>query len=135
LRTQDVEVIIKMGFFLQDLHREIEQKYSEMHRTSKVVVYRGQGLSNDDFDKLKKNKGGLFSSNNFLSTSIDRDVSFAFADSARQDPGITGILFRMEIDSSTSSTPFASVSDISPYNDEEEILFSMHTVFRIGEMN
>jgi hypothetical protein len=37
----------------------------------------------------------------------------------------------MNIDPSISSTPFASISDISYYRTENEILFSMHTVFRM----
>jgi hypothetical protein len=41
----------------------------------------------------------------------------------------------MEINPLISSTPFASVSNHSYYSDiEKEILFSMHTVFRIQEI-
>ena len=40
----------------------------------------------------------------------------------------------MTIDTSVSSTPFASVEALAEYQGEKEILFSMHTVFRIGEM-
>jgi tetratricopeptide (TPR) repeat protein len=135
LRTQDVELITKMGFFVQDLHRQIERQHRETHDTSKVVVYRGQALSNDDFEKLRKSKGGLFSFNNFLSTSLDRDVSLLLADSNQQNHDITAILFKMEIDPSISSTPFARIGNIGQFNSEAEILFSMHTVFRIGDMN
>jgi tetratricopeptide (TPR) repeat protein len=134
LRIQDTEAIIKMGFLVQDLHREIKKQYSEVHETSKKIIYRGQGLSNADFEKLRKSVGGLFSFNNFLSTSTDRDVSFVFAESNRQNHGMTGILFKMEIDPSNTSTPFALIDNIGNFNSEEEILFSMHTVFRIGDM-
>ena len=134
LRTQDVELIMKMGFFVQDLHREIERQHSHAHQTSTIVVYRGQALSNNDFEKLRRGKGGLFSFNNFLSTSLDRAVSFLFADSYQEKPEATAVLFRMEIDPTISSTPFVEVKDIGQFK-EEEILFSMHTVFRIGDMN
>ena len=40
----------------------------------------------------------------------------------------------MSIDPSVSSAPFAAIHDYSYYKTEEEILFSMHTVFRIGEI-
>jgi tetratricopeptide (TPR) repeat protein len=135
LRIQDTEIIIKMAFFLHDLHQKIEQKYSEERQTTKLVVYRGQGVSETDFEKINKNKGGLFSFNSFLSTSTDRDFSFMFADNARQNPDLIGILFRMEIDPSISSTPYVSVRDTSYFKSEQETLFSMHTIFRIGEMN
>jgi tetratricopeptide (TPR) repeat protein len=46
-----------------------------------------------------------------------------------------GILFVMTIDPTKSTTPFASISKVSYYEDtKDEILFSMHTVFRIGEI-
>ena len=45
-----------------------------------------------------------------------------------------GILFKINVNPSVSSTPFASISHDGYYHTEEEILFSMHTVFRVGEV-
>ncbi|CAF1249930.1 unnamed protein product [Rotaria sp. Silwood1] len=135
LRKLDIEMIIMMGFFIHDLHRQIEQIYAQRNPTNKMIIYRGQGISNDEFEKLRKNIGGLLSFNNFLSTSIDQDVSLAFGSSARDDPNLTGVLFRIEIDPSISIVPFAQLDDISFYsNFEREILFSMHTIFRISSV-
>jgi tetratricopeptide (TPR) repeat protein len=95
-------------------------------------------LSDIDFEKMERNSDHLLSFNNFLSTSIDRDVSFTFANSALDDPslGLVGVIFRMDINPSKSSTPFASLKNINQYsNSEQEILFSMHTVIRIGEID
>ncbi|CAF4176604.1 unnamed protein product, partial [Adineta steineri] len=136
LRTLDANTIINMGFFIHDLHQQIkelhEQQLSNYHNKP-FVVYRGQGLSKTDFDKLKNINGGLMSFNNFLSTSNDRDVSFMFAESALGNTDMVGILFIMTIDPHVSSTPFASTDKISYFEaQEEEILFSMHTVFRVG---
>lgn len=135
LRTQEIDVIIKMGFFIQDLHRQIEQLYATTEKTSKMTVYRGQGMSDDDFAKIKKSEGGLLSFNNFLSTSLDQAVSLGFAESTRENCQLTGILYQIEIDSSISTVSFASLDNVSYYSDsEKEILFSMHTIFRIGEI-
>ncbi|CAF1485095.1 unnamed protein product [Adineta steineri] len=134
LRTQDTEMMIKMAFFLRDLHEEIKYKHSQISHTTNITVYRGQGMNIVDVEKLRSNKGGLFSFNSFLSTSTDEQVSLMFADSARENPDLTGVLFRMTINPSISSTPYVSLNDIGQFNDEEEILFSMHTIFRIGEM-
>ncbi|CAF4211601.1 unnamed protein product, partial [Adineta steineri] len=135
LRTLDANTIINMGFFIHDLHQQIkelhEQQLSNYHNKP-FIVYRGQGLSKTDFDKLKNTNGGLMSFNNFLSTSNDQDVSFMFAESASGNTDMMGILFIITIDPSVSSTPFASIDEISNYNTEGEILFSMHTVFRVG---
>lgn len=43
LRTLDVEVILKMGFFLKDLHQQIEQLYEETEISCSFHVYRDQG--------------------------------------------------------------------------------------------
>jgi tetratricopeptide (TPR) repeat protein len=40
----------------------------------------------------------------------------------------------MKIDPSISATPFANVKNVSFYQREEEILFFMHSVFRIGSV-
>ena len=138
LRMSDVNIIIKMGFFIGDLHRQIKQlhkKQSGDHQTGKMLtVYRGQGLSKTDFQKMKETKGGLMSFNNFLSTSKDRNTSLPFARSALADPESVGILFVMTIDPSKSKTPFASINGISYFPKEDEVLFSMHSVFRIHDI-
>ena len=135
LRTQDAEAILKMGFFIQDLHSDIEQKYAQTAHPSKVTLYRGQALSQADFDRLKKSMGGLLSFNNFLSTSSDESVSEMLAESTLENPSLIGILYELDIDPSQSTTPFISLEGYSYYPDEKEILFSMHSVFRINGMH
>ena len=135
----DVDIIIKMGFFIGDLHRQIEQLHSEQfngHQSDTTfTVYRGQGMSTEHFEQMKKTKGGLMAFNNFLSTSKVRDVSLDFARNALSNPDLVGILFVMTIDPSESTTPFASINDVSYFKDkEDEVLFSMHTVFRIRDI-
>ncbi|CAF3854503.1 unnamed protein product, partial [Rotaria sp. Silwood1] len=93
----------------------------------------------EDFEKMKKTKGGLMSFNNFLSTSRDREISLeSFARPAAFNPNSVGILFIMHIDMAVcekSSTPFAVLSKVSYYEDqEEEILFTTHTIFRIDDI-
>jgi tetratricopeptide (TPR) repeat protein len=136
LRTMNVDITIQIGFFVADLHRHIERLHSQQFREPRsrqsFTVYRGQGLSKADFELLTKTKGGLISFNNFLSTSTNRYFSLLFADCSRGDPDLVGILFVMTIDSSKSTAPFASVADVACLGAaEEEVLFSMHTVFRI----
>ena len=134
LRTMEVNTIIKMGFFIDALHRQIEilhsQQFSNHDSKTNFIVYRGQGLSKKHFDMLKTTEGKLISFNNFLSTSRNRDVSLEFADQALHNPDMIGILFVMTIDPSKSTAPFASITDVSYYEKEDEVLFSMHTIFR-----
>jgi tetratricopeptide (TPR) repeat protein len=136
LRLMDVDIIIKMGFFIGDLHRHIEQLHKNQFADSRksFKVYRGQGMSKGDFEQLTKTKGGLMSFNNFLSTSKDQEVSLKFARRALPNHDMVGILFVIVIDPAKSTTPFASITGVSYFKKEEEVLFAMHTVFRIGEI-
>jgi tetratricopeptide (TPR) repeat protein len=138
LRLMDVEIIVKMGFFIGDLQCHIEQLHSEQfggrHVGDGFTVYRGQDISHTDLDQMIKMKGRLMSFNNFLSTSKDRNVSLLFAESNQSNPDLVGILFVLTIDPSKSSAPFASINGFSHFQVEDEVLFSMHTVFRIGEI-
>jgi tetratricopeptide (TPR) repeat protein len=139
LRQMDVNITMKMGFFISDLHRHIEQLYSKQFsgQCSRHIfnVYRGQSMLKADFEQLTKNRNGLISFANFLFTSKARDISLAFARSALSNPDMMGILFIMTIDPSRSTTPFATIADVSPDQDREhEVLFSMDTVFRIGSI-
>jgi tetratricopeptide (TPR) repeat protein len=139
LRTMEVDVIIEMGFFVRDLHNHIIALHSEQYNAhnpmNSFTVYRGQGLSKTDFDQLMKTKDGLMSFNSFLSTSLDRVISLFYAESNACDPDLIGILFTITVDPSIRSTPFANVCNASYFEEVEgEILFSMHSIFRIGEI-
>jgi tetratricopeptide (TPR) repeat protein len=138
LRLMEVDRIIKMGFFVHDLHNHIAELHTEQygghHHSNSFTVYRGQGLSQADFEQLKKTQGGLISFNNFLSTSQKHDVSLEFARQTISTSNLMGVLFVMKIDPSITATPFANVENIGYYQREEEILFSMYSIFRIGQV-
>ncbi|CAF1447258.1 unnamed protein product [Adineta steineri] len=135
LRSMDGNTIINMGFFIYDLHQQIQQLYQQQvndYHGENFLVYRGQGLIKSEFEKLQKAEGGLMSFNNFLSTSKDKEVSVQFAECASTKSDTIGILFIMSVDPCIKSVPFASIKKFSVNKDEDEILFSMHTVFRVG---
>jgi len=137
LRTLNGDIIIRMGVFLCDLHRQIEKLHKDQlsqYHGEAFLLYRGQGLSKVDFDKLEKSKDGLLSFNSFLSTSKKRQVPLGFANSASRTAGMVGILFEIIIDPTILSSPFASIRDVSDFVAEDEVLFSMHTVFRINDI-
>ena len=72
LRALEEDTIINMGFFIHDLHQRIQELHRQQvggYHEKTFTVYRGQGLSTTDFDKLQQPKGRLMSFNNFLSTS------------------------------------------------------------------
>ncbi|CAF1283859.1 unnamed protein product [Adineta steineri] len=138
LRLMDVDMIVRMGFFINDLQCDIQRLHSEQfddHQSGTTfTVYRGQGLSKEDFTEMTKTKGGLLSFNNFLSTSKNCNVSLNFARRAATNPDLVGVLFVISINPTDSTTPFADVTDVSCFHTEDEVLFSMHTIFRIGDI-
>ncbi|CAF1379001.1 unnamed protein product [Adineta steineri] len=138
LRLMDIDIIVRMGFFINDLHRDIQRLHSEQfdgQQSDKTfTVYRGQGLSKEDFAKMAKTEGGLLSFNKFLSTSKNRDISLNFVQQVATNPDLVGILFVMFINPTDSTSPFASVNNVSYFHTGDEILFSMHTIFRIGNI-
>ena len=139
LRVMDVDVMVKMGFFIADLHRHIKQLHQTQfggdNANQRLTVYRGQGMTKDAFQKITTNTGGLISFNGFLSTSREHSTSLRFAEQAPKTDELVGVLFVMDIDPKVSSAPFASVDEVGYYGSgEQEVLFSMHTVFRIREV-
>ncbi|CAF4171125.1 unnamed protein product [Rotaria sordida] len=134
-----VETLLKMGIFIRDLHRNIEKLHAEQTNemsdgtTKEIMVYRGKAMTQEDFNKIKQ--GGLLSFNNFLSTSTDRTVAIGFIQEGLESKKI-GVLFKMNIDrsSASSSPPFARINEHSYFKKENEILFSMHTVFRVHQI-
>lgn len=137
LRTMEIELIIQMGFFIQDLHHHIAtlhtEQYQEHGDSDSFTVYRGQGLSENVFNQLKNTHGGLMSFNGFLPTGTSRKVSLDFAQETIATLNLIGVLFVMKINPSRASSPFANIGDVSYSRrvGEEEILFSMHSIFRI----
>lgn len=118
---------------MKDIHEQIKKLYSNRtDRMTLFTVYRGQGMLNDEFNKMHNNIGGLLAFNSFLSTTTNLNVAIKFARKRTDQPNKTSVLFYIELDPSLTSIPFASVNDLSYYKKkEEEILFSMHTIFRI----
>ncbi|CAF4222907.1 unnamed protein product, partial [Rotaria sordida] len=103
--------------------------------TKEITVYRGKAMAEEDFNKIKQ--GGLLSFNNFLSTSTDRTVAIGFIQEGLEpNSKKIGVLFKMNIDrsSASSSAPFARINEHSYFKKENEILFSMHTVFRVHQI-
>ena len=121
-------------FAMDKVHREQQAKNLI---TAEFTVFRGQGLSHEYFDKMKKSKGGLMAFNNFLSTSYSRDVSIGFA--RQSSPDLIAVLFVMKIDPhlcKQAGISFVDVTDEGYFKGgEKEILFATHSIFRILRMN
>ena len=137
LRLLESDIIIDMGFFIHDLHQQLKELHQQQladYHGPPLTLYRGQALSVEIFSKLQKSRGGLLAFNSFLSTSKSRLVSLDFARQCSSRDDTVGILFVMTVDPTLRSAVFADINKHSYYEKENEVLFSMHTVFRVEDV-
>ena len=125
LRLMDAEIIMKTGFFIRHLQQHMDKVHRQQQAqhpiTKEFTVFRGQGLSHEYFDKMKKSKGGLMAFNNFLSTSRTREVSIDFA--RRSNSATIAVLFVMKIDPQVceqAGISFVDVTDEGYYKGREK---------------
>ena len=136
-RTMDGKTIIKMAPFIYDIHRQIEELHEQqVNRCLAVsfVAFHGRRLSIGDFEEFQQKKYGLISFNSFLCAHKNRDLCLESARDSSTRTGLIGILFQMSIDPSVSSTPFVFTQEVSYFKRDEAILFSIHTVFQISDI-
>ncbi|CAF4556209.1 unnamed protein product [Rotaria socialis] len=103
LRTNQVDLLIKMGFFIRDMHRRIEHlflKQRDMYGSHQITIYRGQIISKADFNRLHKSVNGYISFNQFLSTTTNRDVAVSFASGDIEFSDTVRTLFEIEMNPS-----------------------------------
>ncbi|CAF1089858.1 unnamed protein product [Adineta steineri] len=90
-----------------------------------------------ELTRLQQNVGKLISMNNFLSTTNNVTAAIFFAgDGCLNDPnGEVSVIYQITIDTSVHhSIPFAKIQYESIFEDEDEVLFSMASVFRIDNV-
>ncbi|CAF1319079.1 unnamed protein product [Rotaria magnacalcarata] len=139
-QMSDMKAMLKMTFFIQDLHHQLkllhEQQSSDF--SQQFIVYRSQRFSQEDFQHLSNANGGLMSFNNFLSTTKEKPVVKEFAKRVlHTNNKIVSVIFMMTIDPnkiSPSKTPFARIDNDSAFRQENEILFTIHTVFHVNKI-
>jgi hypothetical protein len=143
LRAETVDSIFKLRYFIQDLHNQLALlqidylKRLQADDTSILTLYRGQVMTWYDLEHIfRVNKGSLISMNSFLSTTTDRYAARIFSGDGfiEDSEKYVSVLFEISIDIRLShSVPFAELGDLSHFEDESEVLFSMGAVFRIED--
>lgn len=133
--THDFDLMIRLGCFIQDLHREIQKLHLANNQTNNFLIFRGQGMLTNDFDKFRERIGGLYAFHNIISTSTDEGVALHFANNALANDQMIGLVFQIEINPFNCPVVFANVHKEGYFADrEQEILFSTHSIFRIEDI-
>jgi hypothetical protein len=130
LRTHQYDTLYVLRVFIRHLHEQIADQQKKT-ANEKMQLYRGQGMEKADFDRICANEGGLMSVSNFLLTSDSRKVAQEFAREALNDRKKMSVLMEINVDKNTP-VPLANISQLSAFKKENEWLFSMGSVFRIG---
>mgnify|MGYP001129900331 CR=1 FL=1 len=119
--------IIKLNNYIENnLPRRIFKKI--------LTVYRGQSVSKEEFDNIQKTLGGFILFNNFLSTNKNKEISLDFARYTLSNADIVSVLFIITVNPSKSTSSFATIDKAAYLGDEDEIIFVMHTIFRIQKI-
>ncbi|CAF3386466.1 unnamed protein product [Rotaria sp. Silwood2] len=111
----------------------IDQIFSSKNK-SIFNVYRGQRLASKDFEKLKQNINGFVSMNTFLSTTTQSNVALMYSGNGESRPLFESVLFEIEIEKSYSTEPFADICPVSFFQNENEILFTIGSIFQINSL-
>jgi hypothetical protein len=78
LRFMEADIMADMSFFIRDLHQPIDRlhrKQLSSYHGKPFTVYRGQGLCNKDFQKIRQPQDSLICFNSFLPASTVSFVS------------------------------------------------------------
>jgi hypothetical protein len=133
LRQKDMDTLCAFRCVIINIHDQLQGLCAR--KTNKKVVihlYHEQSMSSEEVKRIQAHVGNFLCINSFLSTSIDRDTALIFAGPRES---FEGVLFDTQIDEIPAGTkPFADITSVSYYEDEEEVLFMLDAIFRIGQV-
>lgn len=123
LRVPDPDILMKLRFFIQSLHRQTKSNLA----SSFTTVYRSQYISNDDFEIICHNCGGYLAFSQFLSTTITKIIPKRQTNNLVVDKSHSKlVVFQMDLGSTTPRTTVEHNSD--------EILLTTAVIFRISNV-
>jgi tetratricopeptide (TPR) repeat protein len=143
LRSHDFDLLIPFQFFITDLYKQLAHEHQNFVSTVPTNsdpafrIYRGQAIATEELNLIRESVGEFISMDSFLSTTTDRETGIAFANASvtGTEDDIKCILFELEIDTRLqNSKPFAAISHLSYFRNEEEVLIMLGCIFQIEEV-
>ncbi|CAF1160522.1 unnamed protein product [Didymodactylos carnosus] len=134
LRIQDIDILFAFRFYITDIFNKLDEEHKKFKNSlieQFIRVYRGQVISTDEFNRMRKSIGEFISINSFFSTSQNRQLALEFINTITPTNDLKQILFEITVDIRLSTKPFADVTKLSFFKEEEEIIFMLGSVFRI----
>ncbi|CAF2983911.1 unnamed protein product, partial [Rotaria sp. Silwood2] len=134
LRTEDVTSLYVFRTFIVDLCNQLEAEFGKLKvNEDELILYRGQQMSETEFEKLQHNEHNLISTNGFFSTTRGKHIATNFAKTSSTRADLTPVLFEICASTKLEKVVFADITSLSEYASEQEVLFSIGTVFQIDK--
>ncbi|CAF1418829.1 unnamed protein product [Didymodactylos carnosus] len=139
LRTNDMNIIADLRCFIIGLYDQLLKIHVDFVRSlapneEKLTVYRGQLMTLKEFSRLKCHIGGYILIKTFFSTTSSPQVALIYSGNGSQRPLYESVLYIIDLnisDGTLLKQPFANIALFSQILDENEILFSFQTIFKI----
>ncbi|CAF1432287.1 unnamed protein product, partial [Didymodactylos carnosus] len=156
LLTLNIDLLYLYQFLINDMQNQMLKQYQlqflNNQNTTKQknintldqTYYRGQAVSNEKLTKIKGSVGELLSINNYLPTTKHRSRALNTVKKGLQPTTSQHrVFFEIKVDpssqrssSSTIKKPYCDISQLAhPSKDDNEILFSCGTIFRINSID
>ncbi|CAF1025123.1 unnamed protein product [Rotaria sp. Silwood1] len=131
LRTENIHMIFLFRKFIDDIQRLLMKHQVDC----RVRVYRGQVMSKNELEGLKKCCNQFISVNSFFSTSTSYRQALSFLNIPKDAVDLEPIIFEIIADPKMAGTkPFADISRHSEFPGESEILFMLGSIFRFNSI-
>jgi hypothetical protein len=126
-----IDIMFQCRGFIRDIQKQLEQ-----HKcTSTIEAYRGQSMSNEDFEVLKNSIGKIIAMKSFLWSSLDRKTALVYTPDSNSSDEYKCVLFTIEADPQIKGVkPFAKIHTLSNCDDSNAILFMIGSLFKITEI-
>ncbi len=120
------------------MHRQLDNEYNQQQTClDKLKTYQGQLMSRKEIAELqdRDNLGDdvFIMNNSLISTTLDRHYALVYRNlDAKPTDDMQNVLSETEIDTDRKTRPFASISHLSEFENESEILFMVGTGFLLS---
>lgn len=137
LLRRDISMLQNLQFFIKDLHNQLALIYQInkiSYQCRVFTVYRAVQMSSKQFHEIiEMNVNHHLAFDTFLSTNLDKDEALRSIKTRTNSVDLT-VLFQIEINTEKFEYPFADISSLSAVQCQNEILFSLGTIFRIDRI-
>ncbi|CAF0825499.1 unnamed protein product [Adineta steineri] len=123
-----IDSILYCRVFIHDIYKQLEQNKC----TSSIRVYRCEEMSNEKFEQLKTFNGKTIAPKYFFLTNSNRETIVSYMSNYPSANECKHILFIIDADPEISNIkPFAKIGSLSDFNDPNDVLFMIGSLFKI----